>query len=80
MYIMYCQIPLFLAQAYPDFCDFDNTYMCNWSPQSNYGVWSRTSGSTETAKTGPVFDHTRETSDGKNKTFLSCIYPFVLKR
>ncbi|XP_063447404.1 zinc metalloproteinase nas-6-like [Mytilus trossulus] len=50
------------------YCNFDKDN-CQWASDSvnnryQYGIWIRHSGTTDTDQTGPVFDHTWETSDG----------------
>ncbi|XP_071130100.1 bone morphogenetic protein 1-like [Mytilus edulis] len=52
-----------------NFCNFDEPGTCNWNPDisdpdQDYEEWSKQAGSTKTPRTGPVFDHTRETSEG----------------
>ncbi|XP_052069030.1 uncharacterized protein LOC127708227 [Mytilus californianus] len=54
------------SSAVTRYCNFDESN-CKWGPDTvnnGYGEWIRHTGSTDTDQTGPVFDHTRETSDG----------------
>ena len=51
-------------------CDFSSKYMCGYSvPEDTQYTWARAKGRTPSLNTGPDFDHTSLSPDGKTNQF-----------